>query len=81
MITYQIADPRPGSPTAGVEIHVLKAGKEKTNFMLPGRPVGKALTYRFRCSLPRGKYVLQVTAIDAAGNAAARPGVGTLTVR
>jgi hypothetical protein len=81
VITYRIADARPGSPTANVEIHVLKAGREKTNFMLPRRPVGKVLTYKFRCSLRRGKYVLQIAAVDAAGNAAAKPGIGTLTVK
>ena len=81
MITFRIADPRPGSPTANVEIHVLKGGRERTNFMLPRRPVGKVLTYRFRCTLPRGRYTLQLAAVDTAGNAAAKPGLGTLTVK
>ena len=81
LIRYQIADPRPGSPTARVEIHVLKSGKEKTNFMLPGRPVGKVLTHQFRCTLPRGRYTLLVTAVDAAGNTAAKPATSTLTVK
>ena len=80
-IQYLIADPRPGSPTANVQIRVLRSGKEKTNFMLPGRAVGKLLTHRFRCTLPRGRYTLLITAIDTAGNAAARPAKSTLTVR
>ena len=81
LIKYLIADPRPGSPRAEVTIRVQRAGEKNAPMMLSGRPVGKLLTFKYRCTLPRGRYTLLVTAVDAAGNTAKKPARSTLTVR
>ena len=80
-IRYLVADPRPGSPRAAVEISVTGRGREQMHFILRGRPVGKLLSCKFPCNLPRGRYSVLVTATDAAGNLARRPARSTLTVR
>lgn len=81
LIKYLIDDRRPGSPRADVQIRVQGHGQEPPIMMLPGRPVGKLLTCKYWCRLPRGRYTLLVTAVDAAGNLAKKPARSTLTVR
>ena len=39
------------------------------------------LTWSYKCKLPKGKYSWKVYATDLAGNAQAKPGVRTLTVK
>ncbi len=81
VIKYRITDARPGSPTADVEINILKGAKEVWNYILPGKLVNRLLTQTDRnFPLAKGKYKILVTAVDAAGNSSARPGVTTLTV-
>jgi hypothetical protein len=81
LIKYVIADRRPGSPRADVQIRVQGHGQEPPIMMLPGRPVGKLLTCKYWCRLPRGRYTILVTAVDAAGNLAKKRARSTLTVR
>ena len=81
LIKYLIADPRPGSPRADVEIRVQRGGEKNATMILHGRPVGRLLTFKYRCTLPRGRYTLLVTAVDAAGNTAKKPARSILTVR
>jgi hypothetical protein len=81
LIKYLIADPRPGGPRADVEIRVQRGGEKNATMILHGRPVGRLLTFKYRCTLPRGRYRLLVTAVDAAGNTAAKPATSTLTVK
>lgn len=80
-IKYLIADRRPGSPRADVEVRVQGRGQKPATMILRGRPVGKLLTCRYRCTLSRGRYTILVTAVDAAGNLAKKPARSTLTVK
>jgi protocatechuate 3,4-dioxygenase beta subunit len=78
-VRYRVSDPRPGSPTARVAITALKHGRAVLTLSARCR-VGKAIAFRTRCRLPRGKYVLSLTAQDAAGNTVRKPAKTTLRV-
>jgi len=78
-IGYRVNDPRPGSPTAAVTITALRRGRTVLTLHTRCR-VDRPATFRTRCSLPRGRYTLSITARDAAGNRSRRPATTTLRV-
>ena len=81
-LRYSVADAVPGSPTASVKIVVRDArGRVKWSGRQYGRPVNKALTCKFRCTLARGTYRFSVSATDQAGNPQAAVASNRLVVR
>jgi len=80
-LTYRVADPRPGSPTATVTIAIKTlSGKTVRRVTLRDRKVDILLAYKFRCTLARRTYRFFVYATDAAGNVQARVASNRLTV-
>lgn len=79
-LKYQVTDPVPGSEGATVTIKVRKGAKIVKTFKLGDQPANKALTAKFTCTLPKGKYTFIVYATDLAGNAQRSAGHNTLTV-
>jgi hypothetical protein len=81
-LRYSVADAVPGSPTASVRIVVRDArGRLKWSGRQYGRPVNKALTCKFRCTLAKGTYRYYVYATDLAGNPQAAVASNRLVVR
>jgi 5-hydroxyisourate hydrolase-like protein (transthyretin family) len=60
------ATPNGGKVTFAVSI--AKGGKVVKKTTLKGRPIGRDVTWSFRCTLRPGKYDVKVTATDLAGN-------------
>jgi photosystem II stability/assembly factor-like uncharacterized protein len=68
-LRFEVADPRPGSPTATVTIRVKDArGRVVKTILLRKQKVDTGLTCSFRCELAKGRYRFFVLATDAAGN-------------
>jgi len=81
-LSFCVADPRPGSPTATVTIALRNArGVPVKKLVVTGCRVGRKLACEFTCWLPKGRYSFRVTATDAAGNAQVAAGHNTLVVR
>ena len=81
-LKYTVADAVPGSPTATVKIVVKDArGRQKWSGKQFAKPVNKALSCQFRCTLAAGTYRFYVYATDAAGNTQTAPASNKLTVR
>ena len=57
------------SPTARVEIRVYRGGKLMRSIADESTTTGSVHAVKWRCRLPRGRYVLKVYATDLAGNA------------
>jgi photosystem II stability/assembly factor-like uncharacterized protein len=77
-----VGDPRPGSATATVAITIrTAAGRPVKILRFTGQPVGTALTCRFLCTLPVGRYRFSVSATDAAGNRGSTIATNRLAVR
>jgi hypothetical protein len=81
-LRYRADDPLPNGHAASVMIKVktLK-GKVVKTLRLGLRPVNRALTYWYHCTLPRGTYGYFVYATDLAGNKQASVGSNRLSVR
>jgi len=69
------------SPTALVVIRVYHHARLVTSLPAGSRATGKAQSLKWRCLLPRGRYVLRVCATDLAGNPQKVLGHRALTVR
>jgi hypothetical protein len=78
-LPYKIVDV-PGAQ-ANVTIKIYKGSVLKKTLKSGKRAANASLTLACRCRLPKGKYTWKVYATDLAGNAQAKPGVKTLTVK
>ena len=66
---------------AKVTIKIYKGSSLKKKLTVGTKAANAGLTYSYKCKLPKGKYSWKVYATDLAGNAQAKPGVRTLTVK
>ena len=81
-VRFRVTDPRPGSPTSSVTVHVADgSGAEVGSFVRAGVRPGTQARLRFRCQLPKGTYRLTIVAVDKAGNVQRKPGRGVLAVQ
>ena len=81
-IRYEVADPRPGSPTATVKIVVSDShGRRRWARTVSGALVDTWLSVAFRCNLAHGAYQISVLATDTAGNLQTKAAAGKLVVR
>jgi hypothetical protein len=80
-LKYKVADPRPGSPTAGVTIRIKTlTGKTVKTLRFSGKSVNRLLSARFRCRLAKKTYRFFVYATDQAGNVQSTIGANRLVV-
>ena len=81
-LSYAVADPRPGGPTAAVRIAIADSrGRVVKRLTRRSLPVCTRRTATFACRLGTGTYRLTISATDVAGTAQAKPRTGWLTVR
>ena len=79
---FRVVDAGFSSHTATVRIRIRDAhGRLRKTLVLANQPTGSLRAVRYLSKLPSGKYRFSVYATDTAGNAQARVGVNTLTVR
>jgi hypothetical protein len=64
--------PRDLTPRVRVTIVITRKGHITKRIVVGSRATGTVLTFRWRCSLPRGQYGWTVTAVDQAGNKQSR---------
>lgn len=69
------------SPQARVSVRVYQGSTLRKTLALGVRSTGSVIAYRYRCTLPKGRYVWKVYATDLAGNTQSQIGHRTLTVR
>ena len=60
------------TPRVRVTIVITRKGHTKKRIVVGSRATGTVLTFRWRCSLPRGQYGWTVTAVDQAANKQSR---------
>ena len=78
-LTFRIDDL---TPRATVVVKIYQGGQLKKTLGVGARATNTDLTYRFRCALPRGRYIWKIYATDMAGNEQQLPvGYKTLVVR
>jgi C1A family cysteine protease len=78
-LRFRVADTV--SPTARVTIGVYRGAKLVKTLAAGSRATGKVQSLKWRCLLPRGRYVLRVFATDLAGNAQTALGHRVVRVR
>ena len=69
------------SPQARVSVRIYRGTTLRKTLALGLRGTGSEIAYRYRCTLPKGRYVWKVYATDLAGNTQSQVGHRTLTVR
>ncbi len=82
VLRYRVNDPSPNGGRASVVLKLKNAhGKVVKTINLHLRTVNSSLSYRYRCTLPRGKYRFFVYATDVAGNHQTAVGSNRLTIK
>ena len=80
-LKYQVNDAAPGCGKATAVIRVFKGKKLKKTLKSVSCTTNVKASYRWRCTLPVGRYTIKVFATDIAGNVQSRVGSARLTVR
>jgi C1A family cysteine protease len=80
-LKYQVNDASPGCGSATAVIKIYKKAKLTRTLKPVICGTNVKMTYRWRCSLAAGRYIIRVFATDAAGNPQSRVGSARLTVR
>jgi C1A family cysteine protease len=80
-LKYQVADASPGCGSATAVIRIYKGKKLKKTLKPVVCTTNLKLSYRWKCTLPAGRYTIKISATDAAGNAQSRIGSARLTVK
>ena len=80
-LKYQVNDASPGCGSATAVIRIYKGKKLKQTLRPVVCTTNLKMSYRWKCTLPAGRYTLKVSATDAAGNLQSRIGSARLTVK
>jgi FG-GAP repeat len=81
-LRYRVNDRAPSCGQARVVLRIMKGAKVKRAIRVPKvRPCNVRLSYRWKCTLPKGVYTLKVYATDVDGNVQSKVGSARLTVK
>jgi hypothetical protein len=81
VLKYKVTDASPGCGSATAVIRIYKGKKLKKTLKPIAGSTNMKLSYRWKCSLPSGRYRVKVSATDAAGNVQSRVGSARLAVK
>ena len=80
-LKYQVNDATPGCGKATAVLKIFKGKKLKKTLKSVSCATNVKASYRWRCTLAKGRYTLQVYATDIAGNVQSKVGSAKLTVK
>jgi hypothetical protein len=80
-LKYQVNDASPGCGSATAVIRIYKGKKLKKTLKPVVCQANVKSSYRWKISLPAGRYTIKVSATDAAGNVQSKIGSAKLTVK
>jgi C1A family cysteine protease len=81
VLKYQVNDATPGCGSATAVIRIYKGKRLKKTLKPVVCRTGAKSSYKWKCTLPAGRYTIRVSATDAAGNVQSKVGSARLKIR